>query len=52
MDLPQQIKLAKQTIYEKDIKNVSTYEANILLEETRIPKDFDIYWMSSIFGLF
>lgn len=52
MDLPQQIKLAKQTIYEKNIQNISTYEANILLEETVIPKDFDIYWMSQFLDCF
>ncbi len=52
MDLPQQIKLAKQTIYEKNIQNISTYEANILLEETLIPKDFDIYWMSQFLDCF
>lgn len=52
MDLPQQIKLAKQTIYEKNIQNIATYEGNILLEETLIPKDFDIYWMSQFLDCF
>lgn len=52
MDLPQQIKLAKQNIYEKDIKNISTYEANILLEDTSIPKGFDIIWMSQFLDCF
>jgi len=52
MDLPQQIKLAKQNIYEQNIKNISTYEANILLEETIIPKGFDIIWMSQFLDCF
>ncbi len=52
MDLPQQVKLAKQNIYENDIKNISTYEANILKEETSIPKDFDIIWMSQFLDCF
>lgn len=52
MDLPQQIKLAKQTIYEKNISNVSTYEANILLDETVVPKGYDIYWMSQFLDCF
>jgi len=52
MDLPQQVKLAKQNIYEKDIKNIATYEANILLEETKIPKGFDIIWMSQFLDCF
>lgn len=52
MDLPQQIKLAKQTIYEKNIQNIATYEANILLEDTLIPKGFDIYWMSQFLDCF
>ena len=52
MDLPQQIKLAKQNIYKKDIKNISTYEANILLEDTSIPKGFDIIWMSQFLDCF
>lgn len=52
MDLPQQIKLAKQNIYEQDITNISTYEANILLEETTIPKGFDIIWMSQFLDCF
>ena len=52
MDLPQQIKLAKQNIYEKNIQNIATYEANILLEETIIPKNFDIIWMSQFLDCF
>lgn len=52
MDLPQQIKLAVQNIYEKNITNISTYEANILLEETTIPKGFDIIWMSQFLDCF
>lgn len=52
MDLPQQIKLAKQRIYEEDIRNVSTYEANILLEDTKIPTGFDIIWMSQFLDCF
>lgn len=52
MDLPQQIKLAKQNIYEQNITNISTYEANILLEETTIPKGFDIIWMSQFLDCF
>lgn len=52
MDLPQQIKLAKQNIYEQNITNISTYEANILLEETKIPKGFDIIWMSQFLDCF
>ena len=52
MDLPQQVKLAKQNIYENNISNISTYEANILLEETIVPKGFDIIWMSQFLDCF
>ncbi|WP_375724350.1 class I SAM-dependent methyltransferase [Arcobacter sp. KX21116] len=52
MDLPQQVKLAKQNIYENNINNISTYEANILKEEISIPKDFDIIWMSQFLDCF
>jgi 2-polyprenyl-3-methyl-5-hydroxy-6-metoxy-1,4-benzoquinol methylase len=52
MDLPQQVKLAKQNIYEANITNIGTYEANILLEETKIPKGFDIIWMSQFLDCF
>ncbi len=51
MDLPQQIKLAKQNIYENNLTNISTYEGNILLEDT-IPKNFDIIWMSQFLDCF
>lgn len=52
MDLPSQIKLAKANIYENDIKNISFYEGNILLEETKVPKGFDIIWMSQFLDCF
>ncbi|MGD9553740.1 MAG: methyltransferase [Arcobacteraceae bacterium] len=52
MDLPQQVKLAKQNIYENNISNISTYEANILLEETIVPSGFDIIWMSQFLDCF
>ena len=52
MDLPQQIKLAKQNIYENNLENISTYEANILLEETIIPTGYDIVWMSQFLDCF
>lgn len=52
MDLPQQIKLAKQTIYENNISNIATYEANILLDETKIPSNFDVIWMSQFLDCF
>lgn len=52
MDLPQQIKLAIKNIYEQNITNISTYEGNILLEETKIPKGFDIIWMSQFLDCF
>lgn len=52
MDLPQQIKLAIQNIYEQNITNISTYEGNVLLEETKIPKGFDIIWMSQFLDCF
>jgi 2-polyprenyl-3-methyl-5-hydroxy-6-metoxy-1,4-benzoquinol methylase len=52
MDLPQQVKLAKQNIYENNICNIATYEANILLDETDIPKGFDIIWMSQFLDCF
>ncbi len=52
MDLPQQIKTVKQNIYERDSKRVSTIEANVLLEETKIPKGFDIIWMSQFLDCF
>lgn len=52
MDLPQQVKLAKQNIYESNITNIATHEANILLEETKIPKGFDIIWMSQFLDCF
>lgn len=52
MDLPQQIKLAIQNIYEQNIINISTYAGNILLEETKIPKGFDIIWMSQFLDCF
>lgn len=52
MDLPQQIKLAKQTIYEKNINNISTIEANILIDDSLIPTGFDIIWMSQFLDCF
>ncbi|WP_419782602.1 class I SAM-dependent methyltransferase [Malaciobacter marinus] len=52
MDLSQQIKLAIQNIYEKNITNISTYEGNVLLKETKIPKGFDIIWMSQFLDCF
>jgi len=52
MDLPQQIKLAKQNIYNDDISNISFYEGNILLQSTQIPKGFDIIWMSQFLDCF
>lgn len=52
MDLPQQIKLAKQNIYENNILNISTYESNILLDDTKIPNGFDIIWMSQFLDCF
>lgn len=52
MDLPQQIKLAKQTIYEKNINNISTIEANILMDDSLIPTGFDIIWMSQFLDCF
>lgn len=52
MDLPQQTKLARQTIYEKNLTNVSTFEANILNEETDIPLGYDIIWMSQFLDCF
>lgn len=52
MDLPQQVKLAKQNIYEQNIENISTHEANILLDETVIPTGFDIIWMSQFLDCF
>lgn len=51
-DLPQQIKMLKQNIYENNISNISTVEANILLEDTKIPKGFDIVWMSQFLDCF
>lgn len=52
MDLPQQIKIARQNIYEKNLTNVAMIEGNILLEETTIPKGFDIIWMSQFLDCF
>ncbi|MCJ8328160.1 MAG: class I SAM-dependent methyltransferase [Campylobacterales bacterium] len=52
MDLPSQIKLAKQNIYANDIQNISLYEANILSDESTIPKGFDIIWMSQFLDCF
>jgi len=52
MDLPQQVKLAKQNIYEQNITNISTYEANILADDTIIPTGFDIIWMSQFLDCF
>ncbi|RXI37080.1 SAM-dependent methyltransferase [Malaciobacter mytili] len=52
MDLPQQIKLAKQTIYEKNLTNISTFEANILNDDTNIPSGYDIVWMSQFLDCF
>lgn len=52
MDLPQQIVLAKQTIYEKDLTNISTYEGNILNQDTLVPKGYDIIWMSQFLDCF
>ncbi len=52
MDLPQQIKLAKKNIYEKNITNISFIEANILLDELDFIKDFDTIWMSQFLDCF
>jgi ubiquinone/menaquinone biosynthesis C-methylase UbiE len=52
MDLPQQIVLAKQTIYEKNLSNISTYEGNILCDDTVVPKGYDIIWMSQFLDCF
>ncbi|MAD41104.1 MAG: SAM-dependent methyltransferase [Arcobacter sp.] len=52
MDLPQQVKLARQNIYEKNITNIATHEANILFDDTKIPKGFDIIWMSQFLDCF
>lgn len=52
MDLPQQIKVAKQYIYENNLKNISTIPTNILLEETVVPSNFDIIWMSQFLDCF
>lgn len=52
MDLPQQIKLAKQTIYEKDLDNIATIEGNVLNAHTEIPKGYDIIWMSQFLDCF
>ena len=52
MDLPQQVKLAKQNIYENNITNIAAHEANILLDETKIPSGFDIIWMSQFLDCF
>lgn len=52
MDLPQQIKLAIRNIHEQNITNISTYESNILLDETKIPSGYDIIWMSQFLDCF
>lgn len=52
MDLPQQIKMLKQNIYENNITNISTIGANILQEDTKIPKGFDLVWMSQFLDCF
>ena len=52
MDLPSQIKLAKANVYDNDIKNISFYEANILKEDSKTPKGFDIIWMSQFLDCF
>jgi len=52
MDLPQQIKLAQQTIYGKDLDNVVTLAGNVLNENTQIPTGYDIIWMSQFLDCF
>lgn len=52
MDLPQQTTVAKQNIYEQNLENIATYEANILSDETNIPSGFDIIWMSQFLDCF
>ncbi|PLY05928.1 MAG: SAM-dependent methyltransferase [Arcobacter sp.] len=52
MDLAQQIKIARQNIYENNSEKITTIEANILLKETKIPQGFDIIWMSQFLDCF
>ena len=52
MDLPQQIKIVRQNIYERGSKRVSTIEANVLNQSTKIPKSYDIVWMSQFLDCF
>lgn len=52
LDLPQQIKMLKRNIYENSISNISTVEANILHDDTKIPSGFDIVWMSQFLDCF
>jgi ubiquinone/menaquinone biosynthesis C-methylase UbiE len=52
MDLPQQIKLAKKNIYEKELNNVSFIEHNILYDEIKELRKFDVIWMSQFLDCF
>ena len=52
MDLPQQIKLAKKNIYEKNLTNVSFIESNVLLNDINVPENIDIIWMSQFLDCF
>ncbi len=52
MDLPQQIKLAKKNIYEKNLTNISFVEANVLLDKLEDISEFDTIWMSQFLDCF
>ncbi|RXI28247.1 class I SAM-dependent methyltransferase [Aliarcobacter trophiarum] len=52
MDLPQQIKLAKKNIYEKNLTNISFLEANVLLDTLKDIASFDTIWMSQFLDCF
>ena len=53
LDLPEQIVMATKNIKEHGLKDrVSFYPLNILDHENKIPKDFDIIWMSQFLDCF
>lgn len=53
MDLSPQLELAKKTIQENGITNqVDFIDADILDENSKIPKEFDVIWMSQFLDCF
>ncbi len=53
VDLPGQLKMAQENIKkDKNAERVSFYEMNILEESNKLPKGYDIIWMSQFLDCF